>query len=129
MLLYLLGFGMAILSSYILNKVLKINSKSYFIIEMPNYKLPMFKNVAINVVEKTKDFVYGAGRIILAISVVLWFLASYGPGKTFENAQATVIEQSKNSNLTEAELDNKVASYKLENSYIGLMGKTIEPVI
>src|SRR6478735_6953962 len=99
MVLYLLGFGMAILSAYILNKVLKIKSKSFFIVEMPNYKLPLFKNVAINVIEKTKAFVYGAGRIILAISVVLWFLASYGPGKTFDNAEATIIAQTKDSHL------------------------------
>lgn len=129
MLLYLLGFGMAILSAYILNKILKIKGKSFFIIEMPNYKLPLFKNVAINVVEKTKAFVSGAGKIILAISVVLWFLASYGPGKTFDTAEATVIAQTKGSRLTQNELDNKIASYKLENSYIGVMGKTIEPVI
>jgi len=129
MLLYLLGFGMAILSAYILNKILKIKGKTFFIIEMPNYKMPMFKNVAINVVEKTKAFVSGAGRIILAISVVLWFLASYGPGKTFSDAQATVIAQTKNSHLTQSEINNKVASYKLENSYIGVMGKSIEPVI
>src|SRR6478609_1712523 len=90
MLLYLLGFGMAILSAYILNKVLKMKSKSFFIIEMPNYKLPLFKNVAINVVEKTKSFVSGAGKIILAISVVLWFLASYGPGENFKNAENIV---------------------------------------
>ena len=85
MLLYLLGFGMAIFSAFILNKILKIKSKTYFVIEMPNYKLPMLKNVAINVIEKTKSFVVGAGKIILAISIVLWVLASYGPGEKFEN--------------------------------------------
>ena len=86
MLLYLLGFGTAIFSAYILNKILKIKGKTYFVVEMPNYKLPLLKNVAINVIEKTKAFVFGAGKIILAISVVLWFLASYGPGEKFNNA-------------------------------------------
>lgn len=62
MLLYLLGFGTAIFSAWLLNQVLKIKSKSYFVIEMPNYKLPLFKNVAINVVEKTKSFVLELGR-------------------------------------------------------------------
>ncbi|HRN43446.1 MAG TPA: ferrous iron transport protein B, partial [Flavobacterium sp.] len=70
MLLYLLGFGTAIFSAYILNKILKIKGKTYFVVEMPNYKLPLLKNVAINVIEKTKAFVFGAGKIILAISVV-----------------------------------------------------------
>ena len=129
MFLYLIGFGMAIFSSYILNLILKVKGKTFFVVEMPNYKLPLFKNVAINVLEKTKAFVAGAGKIILAISVILWFLASYGPGKNFSNAEAIVIEKTQHSNLTETELENAVASHKLENSYIGLMGKTIEPVI
>lgn len=129
MLLYLLGFGMAILSAYILNKILKLSGKTFFIVEMPNYKLPLFKNVAINVVEKTKAFISGAGKIILAISVVLWFLASYGPGKTFENAESNIIAQSQNAQLTPVEFENKVAAYKLENSYIGVMGKSVEPLI
>jgi ferrous iron transport protein B len=129
MLLYLLGFGMAIFSAYVLNKILKINSKTYFVVEMPNYKLPLFKNVGINVIEKTKAFVFGAGKIILAISIVLWFLASYGPGEKFNEAQSIVIEKNKTNPLTKTELENAIASQKLENSYIGLMGKTIEPAI
>ncbi|MCV9927932.1 ferrous iron transport protein B [Flavobacterium sp. LS1R49] len=129
MLLYLLGFGMAIFSSYILNKILKVKGKTYFVVEMPNYKLPLFKNVAINVIEKTKAFVFGAGKIILAISVILWFLASYGPGNNFNNAEAIVIERTKDKPLDKLELEEAIASQKIENSYIGLMGKTIEPAI
>ena len=129
MLLYLLGFGMAIFSAYILNKILKIKGKTYFVVEMPNYKLPLFKNVGINVIEKTKAFVFGAGKIILAISIVLWFLASYGPGGNFNNAETIVIEKTKDKPLSKTEFENAVASQKLENSYIGLMGKTIEPAI
>jgi ferrous iron transport protein B len=129
MLLYLLGFGMAILSAYVLNKILKIKGKTYFIVEMPNYKLPLLKNVAINVIEKTKAFIFGAGKIILAISIVLWFLASYGPGEKFNNAEQIVIENNKATPQSKSELQNEIASQKLENSYIGLMGKTIEPVI
>jgi ferrous iron transport protein B len=129
MLLYVIGFGMAIFSAYILNLILKVKGKTFFVVEMPNYKLPMFKNVAINVIEKTKAFVFGAGKIILAISVILWFLASYGPGKPFENAEKIILENTKANPLSKAEFNNAVASQKLENSYIGLMGKTIEPVI
>lgn len=129
MLLYLIGFGMAILSAYILHKVLQLNCKTFFVVEMPNYKLPMFKNVAINVVEKTKAFVFGAGKIILSISIILWFLASNGPSKKFSDAEAIIKSKTENTGLPELELKNKVASYKLENSYIGLMGKTIEPLI
>jgi ferrous iron transport protein B len=129
MLLYLLGFGMAIFSAYILNKILKIKGKTFFVVEMPNYKLPMFKNVAINVIEKTRSFIFGAGKIILAISIVLWFLASYGPGKKFKEAEAIITAENTNSTLSKVALKDKVAAYKLENSYIGIMGKAIEPAI
>ncbi len=129
MLLYLIGFGTAILSAYILNKILKIKSKTFFVIEMPNYKLPLFKNVAITVIEKTKAFVFGAGKIILAISIVLWFLASYGPGEQFNDAEKIITTEYASQNLTEEDLQQKIASHKLEHSFIGIAGHAIEPVI
>ena len=129
MLLYLLGFTMAIFSAWVLQKILKIKSKSYFVIEMPNYKMPMLKNVGINVVEKTKSFVLGAGKIILAISVILWVLASYGPGDNFDNAEDIVKAQNEGEFIPQDELNNKIAAYKLQHSYIGNVGKAIEPVV
>lgn len=132
MLLYFLGFLAALLAAYILDKSLKVRQKSFFVVEMPNYKIPLAKNVGINVFEKTKAFVAGAGKIILALSIVLWFLASYGPGERFNNAEAIVLEQmlkENTTNFSDEILDEKVASYKLENSYIGIMGKAIEPAI
>jgi ferrous iron transport protein B len=127
--LYILGFASAILSAWLLNKVLRISNKTYFVVEMPNYKLPLFKNVYINVIEKTKAFLFGAGKIILALSIVLWFLASFGPGKDFSNADAIVSAQHKTLLVKSPEFKNALATYKLENSYIGIMGKSIEPVI
>ncbi|WP_158846304.1 ferrous iron transport protein B [Algibacter sp. L1A34] len=129
MLLYLLGFGSAVVSAYILNKILKIKSKSFFVVEMPNYKLPLFKNVALTVIEKTKSFVFGAGKIILAISIVLWFLASYGPGDNFNKAEEIVTTANVSNNLSDDELQQKIASYKLEHSFIGIAGHAIEPAI
>lgn len=129
MALYLLGFGMAIFSAYLLNKFLKLNAKSYFVVEMPSYKIPLFKNVGINVIEKTKAFVFGAGKIILALSVILWFLGSHGLSDDFNNAEKIVTEQNKNKTITSEEFEDQVNSFKLENSYIGYMGKAIEPVI
>ena len=129
MLLYLLGFGTAIISAYILNKVLKIKSKTFFVVEMPNYKLPLFKNVGLTVLEKTKSFVFGAGKIILAISIILWVLASYGPGENFNNAEDIIKTEYASQNLSEDELSQKIASHKLEYSFIGLTGRAIEPVI
>lgn len=131
MILYLLGFGMAIFSAWLLHKIMKSNLKSYFVIEMPNYKVPMVKNVAINVVEKTKSFVFGAGKIILAISIILWVLASYGPGDDFENAEEIVTSKytETEQQVNQDEIEEEVASFKLKNSYIGIMGKGIEPVV
>ena len=127
MFLYLIGFGMALISAWILSKTLKIQSKSYFVVEMPNYKLPLIKNVGITVWEKTRTFVTEAGKIILAISILLWILASYGPGKDFSNAEQIVSQN--HVNLEGEALINKINAYKLEHSYIGILGKSIEPVI
>jgi ferrous iron transport protein B len=129
MLLYLIGFGAAVGSAYILNKILKIKSKTFFVVEMPNYKLPLIKNVALTVLEKTKSFVFGAGKIILAISIVLWFLASYGPGEDFNNAEQIVTEKYSSESLSQEDMQQKVASYKLEHSFIGITGRAIEPAI
>jgi len=126
--LYALGFATAIISAFLLHKTLKVKSTSFFVAEMPNYKLPSFKNVAFEVLEKTKAFVLGAGKIILAISIVLWFLASNGP-QSYTDAEKNVIENTANINLPTDEIQQKIAAAKLENSYIGIMGKTIEPAI
>ncbi|KAF9659364.1 ferrous iron transport protein B [Tenacibaculum sp. ZH5_bin.1] len=126
--LYILGFAAAIIAAYILHKTLKIKNNSLFVVEMPNYKIPSVKNVFFDVLDKTKAFVFGAGKIILAISIVLWFLASHGPS-SYENAEKSVIENTANKNLSEEDLAKKIASAKLANSYIGIAGKTIEPVV
>lgn len=129
MLLYFIGFATAIGSAWILNKVLKIKSKTFFVVEMPNYKMPLFKNVAINVAEKTKSFIVDAGKIILAISIVLWVLASYGPTKDFSNAEAIVTARMEDGAFAKADLEKQIASYRLEKSYIGYLGKFIEPAV
>ncbi|MDP5000556.1 MAG: ferrous iron transport protein B [Flavobacterium sp.] len=127
--LYLLGFGAAIFSAYVLNKILKLNCKSYFVVEMPSYKIPMIKNVGINVLEKTRAFVSGAGKIILALSVILWYLGSHGLSDDFNNAEAIITQQNQNKTITSESFEDQVNSFKLENSYIGYMGKAIEPAI
>jgi len=128
MFLYAIGFGAAILSAYILDKILKIRSRTFFVIEMPNYKVPMLKNVLTTVIEKTKSFVVGAGKIILAISIILWVLASYGPGD-FNNVEDIVRQQNIVTANTEAEIETQIAALKLEKSYIGIIGRAIEPAV
>ena len=127
--LYLLGFAMALFSSWVLKRYFKTQSKSYFVVEMPNYKLPQIKNVAITVIEKTKSFVTEAGKIILAFSVLLWLLASFGPGDQFSQAQAIVTDAHFNQSLEDEVLESKIVAYRLEHSYIGILGKTLEPLI
>ena len=127
--LYLVGFFMAIVSASILNRLLKTSNKSYFVVEMPNYKLPLLKNILITVWEKTRTFIIEAGKIILAISILLWFMASFGPGQNFSNADSIIIEKFSDKPITDIELDREISAYRLENSYIGLLGKSIEPLI
>ncbi|PIE49427.1 MAG: ferrous iron transport protein B [Flavobacteriales bacterium] len=126
--LYVLGFLTAIIGGYILNKTLKIKSKSFFVIEMPNFKTPALKNVLFTVIDRTKAFVFGAGKIILAISIILWFLASHGPAN-FNNVEEIVKNQNTENITDETDLEAAVAQYKLENSYLGIAGKAIEPAI
>jgi len=126
--LYILGFATAIIAAIILHKTLNVKSTSFFVVEMPDYKLPSFKNVFIDVVEKTKAFIFGAGKIILSISVVLWFLASNGP-QSYKDVEKNITENVFHQQLSQQEINQMIASSKLENSYIGIMGKSIEPVI
>ncbi|MBL7873211.1 MAG: ferrous iron transport protein B [Cyclobacteriaceae bacterium] len=127
--LYLLGFIAAILSALVMKFLLKTKEKSYLIMEMPTYRRPKWANVGYTVVEKTKAFVFEAGKIILAISVILWVLASYGPGDKMQQAEEVVRFQSSQRQISEQELEAQISSTRLEHSYAGIMGKTLEPVI
>lgn len=129
MALYLLGFLSAIFSALLLKVLLKARERSYFIMEFPVYKMPRWKNVGLTIVEKSKTFVFEAGKVIVAISVILWVLASYGPGNNFEVAAQKAKIEAKQQNLSETELENLISSHQLEVSYAGVIGRTMEPVI
>jgi ferrous iron transport protein B len=129
MCLYLLGFVAAMGSAFVIKLLIRVKERSFLIMELPTYRIPKWSNVGYTIVEKTKAFVFEAGKIILAISIILWVLASYGPGDAFERAEAKVLEESKNLRLTEEGLANRIAAYKLEHSYAVIIGKVIEPVI
>jgi ferrous iron transport protein B len=126
---YFLGFIAAILTGWVMNMILKKKEQSYFIMEFPVYKIPRWKNVGLTIVEKVKAFVVGAGKIIIAISIILWVLASYGPGNKIEKAEISTRQAGINLKLSDIEIENQVASAKLENSYAGHFGKMIEPGI
>ena len=127
--LYLLGFLAAILSAWAMKLIIKAKERSYLIMEMPTYRMPKWSNVGYNIVEKTKSFVFEAGKVILAVSIILWVLASYGPADEMNNARTVVQQESTLLRLTEEGFENRVAAYKLEHSYAGKIGKTIEPII
>lgn len=127
--LYLLGFLAAILSAWGMKFLIKTTERSFLIMELPTYRMPRWSNVGFTIIEKTKTFVFEAGRVILAISIILWVLASYGPIDEMNAAKRVVQEQAVQENWSEAEIQNRVASYKLEHSYAGKLGKAIEPMI
>ena len=129
MLLYLIGFGMALLSAMVLNKILKIKSRSVFMVEMPTYRLPLVKNVVYTVIEKTKSFVLGAGKIILAISIVLWFLGSNGYSDDFHNAESIVKERIKTEGLSTYSknyVQNNIETYRASSKAEGLSSNAIQ---
>lgn len=129
MLLYLIGFGMALFSAMVLNKMLKIKSRSVFMVEMPTYRLPLLKNVVYTVIEKTKSFVWGAGKIILAISIILWFLGSNGYSDDFQNAETIVTERIQNEGLSTYSknyIQNNIASQRENALAKGIAPNSIE---
>ena len=129
MAMYLLGFAAAIISASIMRFFIKMRDRSYLIMELPLYKFPRWRNVFIAVFNQSKTFVLEAGKIILAISIVLWVMASFGPGDKFRNAESYVLEDSGGITPDEEEYENLVAAYRLENSFAGIFGKSIEPLI
>lgn len=127
--LYLMGFLAAILSAVVMKMLIRRKDRSYLIMEMPTYKMPKWSNVGFQIIEKTKAFVFEAGKIILAISIILYVLSSYGPIDEMNGAREAVRQENQGKNLSEKQLEDRVAAYKLEHSYAGRLGKTLEPVI
>ena len=128
--MYLISIVAAILVAWVMKIIIKAKEKSYFIMELPVYRMPRWKNVIFTMYEKSRTFVFEAGKVIIAISIVLWVLATYGPPERFaaidrkyEQIEAQKIE-------TEiATLERDRSAEKLENSYAGILGHVLEPVI
>ncbi len=127
--LYLVGFIAAIMAALVMKWILKAREKSYFIMELPVYRTPQWRNVGITIYEKVKIFLWDAGKIIVAISVILWFLSSHAPGNRLaeidKKYEGHVIWKDMGEDVVKA----KIASEKLEASYAGILGKSIEPAI
>jgi ferrous iron transport protein B len=129
-LLYLLGFVVTLLTAFVLKYLVKTKDTSFFVMELPVYRWPQARNIGLMVYSKVRVFISEAGRIILAISVVLWFLSSHGYSDTYrelEQRETALMQQEESEEQAEA-LKN-LAHDKLEHSYIGRVGHFIEPVI
>lgn len=127
MALYLIGFIAAIAAAFILKFLIKSKEQSYFIMELPIYRLPQAKQVLMVIYDKVKVFLFEAGKIIVAISIILWLMASFAPGDRMQEIERKYA--SSKLQLTDDEKNNKIASEKLEASYAGIAGKAIEPLI
>jgi ferrous iron transport protein B len=127
--LYLLGVVMALVVSYVFKWIIKIQEKSFFILELPSYRAPRWKNVGVTMVEKARIFVRDAGKVIMVISLLLWFLSSYGPSNRMDNIKAKYEKLQQQPNADLASLEKEYRSEKLANSYAGVVGRAIEPAI
>jgi ferrous iron transport protein B len=125
---YLLGFVAAIGSAMVMKWFIRERNSSFFLLEMPIYQLPRWKNVGLTLIDKAQAFVFGAGKIIILISILLWFMSSFGPGDNFEKLEAQFAHERIDGELP-PELENELGKLKLEYSYAGRMGKWMEPGI
>ncbi len=127
--LYALGLIAALLMSMVFKWVLKAKHEGFMVMEMPSLKPPLMRQVGITVVEKVKVFVLDAGKVIVALSIVLWALASFGPTERLQHAEQDIVTKARDLGLTEEAKSEMLMAAKLENSYIGILGHWIEPVI
>lgn len=129
MAMYVLSIVSAILVAWVMKQIIRSRERGYFIMELPVYRMPRWNNVLLTMYQKVKTFVFEAGKVIIAVSIILWVLASYGPSNRFEKIDKEYQSAALVQKYSPKELEQLTASAKLENSYAGILGKTIEPVI
>jgi ferrous iron transport protein B len=127
--LYLFGLVMALFVSYVAKHFIKLKEKSYFILELPAYRSPRWKNIIHTMINKAKVFVFDAGKVIMVISLILWALSSYGPGNRMQKVAEQYEQLKSEPGANMSELDKELHAARLENSYAGILGKSIEPAI
>lgn len=127
--LYLLGLVMALIVSYVAKWFIRIKEKSFFILELPTYRSPRWGNILQTMVNKSKIFVFDAGKVIMIISLILWALSSLGPGKQMEQLARQYEQRKSETNANIEQLNKEYHAARLENSYAGILGKAIEPAI
>ncbi|MEB0248592.1 ferrous iron transport protein B, partial [Mucilaginibacter sp. 5B2] len=127
--MYVLSLVSAVIVAYVMKFVLKARERGYFIMELPVYRMPRWSNVLFSMYERAKTFVLEAGKVIIAVSVILWVLSSYGPGDRFKNIEQKYQQPQYTKTMTSDSLKRVISTEKLENSYAGVLGHVIEPVI
>lgn len=127
--LYLLGFATALGASVIINRFLKNDTPSFLVMEMPDYRAPRWKDIGLTIWDKVKVFVVDAGKVIMVISILLWMLASFGPGDAFDAIEADNLAQVEAGTLDADQAAVNIAAQQLEASYAGMLGHAIEPAI
>jgi ferrous iron transport protein B len=127
--MYVFSLLSAIIVAWVFKMILRSRERGYFIMELPVYRMPRWSNVAFSMYDRSKSFVLEAGKVIIAVSIILWVLASYGPGDRFEKIEQKYAATEYTFNFPQEELNTMVATEKLENSYAGVLGHFIEPVI
>ncbi|MVN19957.1 ferrous iron transport protein B [Mucilaginibacter arboris] len=129
MAMYLFSVVSAVIVAWVFKLILKSRERGYFIMELPVYRMPRWKNVGLTMYERSKTFVIQAGKVIIAVSIILWVMASYGPGKRMEQIDQKYSNASFTGKKSAVELEHLKATDKLENSYAGILGHAIEPAI
>jgi len=127
--LYLLGLVMALVVSYVAKWFIRINEKSFFILELPTYRSPRWGNVLPTMISKARIFVMDAGKVIMIISLVLWALCSFGPGHKMQQVTQQYEKALSIPGADSIQLGRDYKTAKLEKSYAGILGKAIEPAI
>jgi ferrous iron transport protein B len=127
--LYLLGLVMALVVSYVAKWFIKSQEKSFFILELPIYRSPRWKNVVVTMVNKAKIFVFDAGKVIMVISLILWALSFYGPKERMRAVAGRYDKLIQLNPSDETALTKQKNTALLQNSYAGILGSSIEPVI
>ncbi|RFZ81411.1 ferrous iron transport protein B [Mucilaginibacter terrenus] len=127
--MYLLSLVSAIVVAFVMKYILKARERGYFIMELPVYRMPRWNNVLLSMYDRAKTFVLEAGKVIIAVSVILWVLSSYGPGDRFQKIEQKYSAPKYTGNVKPDELNRIISSEKLENSYAGVLGHAIEPAI
>lgn len=127
--LYLLGIVISLLVAIVINSFMDKEKESSFILELPNFKIPSFRNVTFSMLNKGKTFIKEAGKIIVIVSIFLWFLSSFGPQSEREKINLKYKNEAFISDYSSEEIKRMKSSELLEKSYIGYIGKAIEPAI